>query len=310
MIVELQGNALAVKLFRALSRWQNVLPVLGSAALIGWLLWYIPPTELARAAALVDWRALVLATGLMVLCQYFWDALCLRWLFGRLGYALPYKQVLHARGSSYLLGAVNYELGQGMLAWLLAPPIPILRTLAGCLLLACHDLAILLTLGLMGSLLRAGTPLRTTTIFCIAGIGTLLAGALAAGLVRWKQQEGSAGWLGGWGWRDSGLLCLLRLGYYGIIFTYAAVGLRLCEIAVDLWTMISVVALVLLAGGLPISISGLGTRENALTLLLDPGQRPVVLAFSLTWSAGLMIGRLLLGLGHVWLPRLARRGTP
>ena len=310
MIVELQGNALAVKVFRALRRWRKVLPVLGSGALMAWLMWRVPPGEVARAAALLDWRWLAPLTGLLVLGLYFWDAACLRWLFGRLGYPLSYAKMLHARGSSYLLSAFNYELGQGMLAWELADAIPILRTLAGCLLMACHDVAVLLALGLAGSLLSTGSQSRTTLLFCLAGIGTLLAAALVVGLVRRSRQQGVAGWLSAWGWHDSAQLFFLRAGYYGIIFAYAAIALRLCDLTVDLWTVASVVPLVLLADGLPISISGLGTRETALLLLLDRHPPAIVLAFSFTWSAGLMVGRLLLGLAHVWLSRLVRRETP
>ncbi len=310
MIVALQGSAFPVKLIRALSRWQSVVPALVSAALVCWLLWRFPPEEIGRKAALLDWQLLVPVTGLMVLGLYFWDAVCLRWLFRRLGYELSYGNVLHARGRSYLLGAFNYELGNAMLAWQLSPAIPMLRTLAGCVLRACHDVAVLLALGLVGALLSSDSSSRATTLFCLAGIGTLLIAALVAAMVRRNREESLAGWLRAWRWWHSVQLGLLRACYYGIIFAYAWIALWLCGVVLDTGILIGTIPLVMLADGLPISISGLGTRETALLYLLSPSQPEVVLAFSFTWSAGLMGGRLLLGLGHTWLPRLLNRETP
>jgi Lysylphosphatidylglycerol synthase TM region len=310
MIVALQGSAFPVKLFRALTRWQGVLPALVSAGLVCWLLWRFPPAELASRAALLDWQLLLPATGLMVLGLYFWDAVCLRWLFRRLGYELSYGTVLHARGRSYLLGAFQYELGNALLAWQLASVIPMLRTLAGCLLRGCHDVAVLLVLGLVGALLSPDNVSRTTLLVCLAGLGTLLVAALAAAMVRRSREQDLAGWLRAWRWWHSAQLCLLRAAYYGIIFIYAAYALWLCGVAVDAGILVSTIPLVMLADGLPISIAGLGTRETTLLYLLSPEQPAIVLAFSFTWSAGLMAGRLLLGLGHTWLPRRMSRETP
>jgi hypothetical protein len=282
-----------------------LLPALFSAALVSWLLWRIPPARLAAAAALLDWPWLAVATGLMVLGLYFWDALCVRWLFGHVGRPLRYGETLHARGKSYLLGAVNYELGQGLLAWEVArrQGIPLVKALAGCVLLAAHDLAVLLGFGLLGSFAGGGPRSRPTLVFCGAGIAGLLAFGLLGGLVRRARKTRFGGWLDVWGWWLSVRLWLLRAVYYGIILAYAAVALHLGGLAVTGWVVGGVIPLVLLADGLPISVSGLGTRETALLFLLDPAEPAVVLALSLTWSAGLMIGRLTLGLGHYWLPR-------
>src|SRR5207248_719476 len=87
----------------------------------------------------------------------------------------------------------------------------------------------------------------------------------------------------------------------------AAIGLRLCGIGLSFQILCSVIPLVLLADGLPISVSGLGTREVTLILLLNPEEqeRAIVLAFSLLWSIGLALGRLMIGLVHWWfLPYL------
>jgi hypothetical protein len=272
-----------------------------STALIGWLFWRIPPVDVAEAAAALDWPVLALATGLLVLGLYFWDAVCLRWLFAQIGWRLRFGTVLHARGCSYLLGAVNYELGQALLAWKLSQEqhIPVGRILAGCVLLGCHDLAVLLGLGLVGSFVGPVHQLRTL-VFCITGIVSLVALSVLARSIR----RGQEGWLAIWSWRRSARLLLLRGAYYGLMLAYAAIALDVCNLPVDVWIIAGVIPLVLLIVGLPISVSGLGTRETALKQLLAPASPAVVVAFSFFWSAGLIMGRLALGLGHTWLPWL------
>jgi hypothetical protein len=286
--------------------WQVVLPGLVSAALLGWLVWRVSPARLVEAAALLDWPGLALATVALVLGLFFWDAVCLRWLFARLGPALPYQVVLQARGCSYLLSAANYELGQGMLAWRLARAqgTSLARALGGCLLLAWHDAAVLLLLGLAGALSSTDPRAQAARWFCLAGLGILLALGIGGALLVGRRLAGGPRW---WDWRRAGQLGLLRAAYYAITLAYAATGLYLCGVAVDVRVVGSVVPLVLLADGLPVSVSGLGTREATLLYLLDPEQPAVVLAFSLVWSTGLMTGRLALGLAYCWAAGFAPR---
>jgi len=82
---------------------------------------------------------------------------------------------------------------------------------------------------------------------------------------------------------------------------YAGAGLAICYIPASLQVVCSVIPLVLLADGLPISVSGLGTRETALLYLLNPDQPERLLAFSLMWSAGLLVGRIGIGLAYWWI---------
>jgi hypothetical protein len=91
----------------------------------------------------------------------------------------------------------------------------------------------------------------------------------------------------------------LRILYFGILVIYAAIALRICEIPIDGEVVLSTIPLVLLAEGLP-NFSGLGTRETALLLLLDPPQKGVLLAMSLVWSSGMLLFRLVIGLGTLW----------
>jgi hypothetical protein len=174
-------------------------------------------------------------------------------------------------------------------------------------LLAYHDLLVLLSLGWIGAALNADARAVSWQRFCVCGLLGLLVLPFAARLLpgRWYTrlvQARGGFWISSWTWRKSFKLLLLRSVYYLLFILYTSVGLALCLIPVGLETVCSVVPLVLLVDGLPISVSGLGTRETALLYLLDPEQPATLLAFSLIWSSGLTLGRLTIGLAHWWTP--------
>jgi hypothetical protein len=291
--------------------WSKGLPALVSAGLLARLLWLYP--TVLPATALLDWPRLAAVTALLVLALFAWDAVCIRYWFAWPDHPLRFGTALHARGSSYLFSALNYELGQGVLAWRLARAqgLSTVAVLAGCVLLACHDIGVLLGLGFLGAL--ASPDPRLGGVRWLGGVGLVyLAGLIVLpGLLptawrsRWLETRWWT-WLGAWSWRRSLGLCLLRLAYFGIILAYVAAALRVCGIPLDGRRTVSVIPLVLLVDGLPISVSGFGTREFTLLYLLNPDDPPVVLAFSIIWSFGLFAGRLLIGLAHWWLPGCPR----
>jgi hypothetical protein len=90
--------------------------------------------------------------------------------------------------------------------------------------------------------------------------------------------------------------------YFGILVVYAVVALWICKVPMDNRVAASAMPLVLLADGLP-NVAGFGTRETSMQLLLDPGREhaPVLLAMSLFWSTGLLVGRLGIALTNLWL---------
>jgi hypothetical protein len=89
--------------------------------------------------------------------------------------------------------------------------------------------------------------------------------------------------------------------FYGILLGYAATALAIEGFRIDRAVVLSTVPLVIIADGLP-SVSGLGTRETALVLLLKPPEPEVLVAVSLVWSSGMLVGRLLIGIFHLWRP--------
>jgi hypothetical protein len=243
----------------------------------------------------------------MVVALYFWDALCLPTAYRVDENRWSYWRSLHLRGLSYLGGALHYELGQAALAWGMARTqhTSVVRMLSRSVLLAYHDVVVLLGLGFAGSLLsddprvervRPAVALALSIALSIAILFWLLPVAWRTKLWGTKIDELFAGW----SLARSLRLVPLRCVYFSIFATYAAVALAICQIPVDHQVVASTIPLVLLADGLP-SIAGLGTRENALQYLLSPGQpNAMLVAMSLIWSTGLIVVRSMIGLAHLW----------
>lgn len=290
------------------------MPVLVSAALVTLAVYRVSPERLAAAAARLNWPPLVALTAGFVLALYFADALCLRWLFSQPDLKLSYFTALHARGCSYLFSAVNYGLGQAALAWKFATiqRQPLIGALGRLAVMLCHDMVVLLTMGLLASLISSHPQVQAIRVFCLTALGVVGTAVAATWFLppTLRERLRQTKWGVFFSWWSAGRslrLGLLRFGYFSIIVVYVTIGLALCEIVVDAQIIFSSVPIVVLVEGLPISMSGLGTRETTLTYLL-PGDDSTVVAFSLIWSTGLIVGRLLLGLVHWWAPAQRKMG--
>jgi hypothetical protein len=290
-------------------RWRKLIPVLISAGLVAWLIWRISPEELAQAASRLPLIKLAILTASLVLALYCWDVICVRWLFAQPDRSLSLWVAGGARANSYVWSAFNYGAGQAVLGWQMAraQQSALAAALSRCALLVFHDAGVLLGLALAGALASRVEAGIAKVWILVGGLGFLGSLVLFWRLLplqaRARIVDSHWGlWLNWWTWQKSFWLVLLRLVYYGLIVVYAGLALKACGIDLGFRIVFGAIPLVLLADSLP-SISGFGTRETALALLLplDQEQQAVVLSFSLIWSAGLMSGRALIGLTNWWL---------
>jgi Lysylphosphatidylglycerol synthase TM region len=292
---------------------RQISPAATSLFLLGWLVWRISPRALASAAAELDWKLLVPATIVMVLSLYLWDPVCFPVVYRVGNHRWNYWQALHLRGLSYIVGAFHYEIGQAALAWGFArvQQTSVARMLSRTVVLIYHDILVLLMMGAVGAIASGDEQVRRIRPLIALG----LFATFAVGLVFWSfaskqwlrvRQNGSASLLQDWSIRRSLQLIPLRICYFLIFVVYAAVALRICRLPVDHRVVLGSIPLVLLADGLP-SVSGLGTRDTALQLLIKTARPDTLLAFSLIWSTGLIIGRSAIGLAHLWVDRFLRR---
>ena len=287
-----------------------MLPPAISILLLCGVVWWVTPAKLAESAAALNWQQLVPVTAIMVVGLYLWDAVCLPAAYQVEGRKITYWQALHLRGLTYVGGSLNYELGQAALAWGMArlQGAGLVTMLARSVLLAYHDILVLLIGGFVGSLLTDDPRVVRLRPW----IATGLAIGLAVGLLAWLlptlwrnhfRPADKSSLLAGWSLGRSMRLVPLRIMYFGILVTYATAALAICRIPVDWQVALSTVPLVLLADGLP-SFASLGSRETVLHFLLAPsGPNPTLVAMSLVWSIGMIVGRLLIATVHLSLHR-------
>jgi hypothetical protein len=292
---------------------RQVFPVATSLVLLCWLVWRISPRAMAHAATELDWKLLVPATIVMLLSLYLFDPLCFPVVYRVGDHRWKYRQALHLCGLSYIGGALHYEIGQAALAWGFArmQQTGVARMLSRSVVLAYHDILVLLAMGLPGAI--ASDDVQVERIRPLIAIG--LSATLAFGLIVWalgmklrlKFLHHESEWLSrDWSIRRSLQLIPLRVCYFAILVAYAAVALRICRLPVDHRVVLSSIPLVLLADGLP-NLGGLGTRETALQLLIKTARPDTLLAMSLFWSTGIIVGRSAIGLVHLWIDRFSRR---
>ena len=290
-------------------RGKRLLSVVVSAILAAWLIWFVSPTNLFEAFGQLNWPVLLPVTVIFIVGLYLWDAVCLWRLFDDRARPLRYGTALHARGYSYLFGIFNYELGQGLLAWMLAKAQDksMFVAVGRCLVLAYVDLCILFAMGLVGALLHDDPRTFGIGVFCgVALAGLVLATAALRwsppGRVRWLSSSRLGQWLSRWDlkWKQITPLYGLRVVFFLINMVYVAIGLWICNYPITAAVMLTVIPIIAIVNALPISFSGLGTREATLMVLLRPEEPAALLAFSLVWTASIIFGRAIIGLGHLW----------
>ncbi len=291
-------------------RW---LPVAVTAALLGWIFYCVSLSDLAQAFAQLDWLPVVAVTGLLVVCLYLWDGVCLWWLFSDRQNRLSYRTVLRARGTAYLGTVVHLGLGQGVLAWLLGRHHHggLIGAAGRCLLLLYVDLGLLLALGMLGAAVSDDPRTDGIAAWCAAGL--LLLGLFTALAIvfpsLWRRVAQRYRWgvsltSAGIGWRRLLPLYPLRLVYFIFGLVHAAVILALCGVQLDHAAVVGVIPLTSMLDGLPVSLAGLGTREAVFLALLEPEQPALLVAGSLVWWVCVLVGRTAIGLGLLWLPLL------
>jgi hypothetical protein len=292
-------------------RW--IAPPLVSIALLAWLIWSITPQRLGAAMTTPAFPWLVLATFVQVGVLFLWDTVCVWWLFSLPHRQLSFRTVLRARVDTVIWSAINLEIGQAAFSWRIAKLTDdsLKRTLGRSLLLGIFDTGTLQGLALAGSLL-VDEPIIHWLKWISAAIvvGLVLLGTMIRFLpMRWRaklEQSAWFDWLRWWTWRDSIVLSALRLAMFLLVLLYAWAALVICQMLPDARTVFGVIPFVITAESLP-GAAGLGQRETALVYLLHPSdsQRALVLAWGLTWSVGVILGRVAIGLLGWILPHRA-----
>jgi hypothetical protein len=154
-------------------RWGRILAWALAIGLLGYLFWKIPLSEVMRALhGAAPWGIPVMAG--MTLVVYLADSLAMWKTFGWFVVPLAFREVLVIRGATYLLGLVNYALGQGGIVYFVhrSRGVPVVRGAAAVLLIMGINLLVLLFLSTAGLATGGeGIPaLRTLLIVGYVGL--------------------------------------------------------------------------------------------------------------------------------------------
>jgi hypothetical protein len=299
------------------SRRRFLLWLLGAAILLA-LLHRVPMAALRGGLARGPWAALAVYIlpfiAITLLADAFATGICLRIA----GEPRPPGTLFLVRGATYLLGFVNYAVGQGGIGvYLHRTGVRATRGAGIVLFLLVVNFGALATAAALGLLVGEG---GSTGAFWGGALGILAAGVAYLGVVALRPAflarreilaplfaAGPLGHLAALAGRMPHLL-LLILGHWG--------ALALWGIRAPLGPTLARMPGVLLASAVPLSPSGLGTVQAAQVLLFAPYvaggsaspavREATVLGFSLAFSLLGLASQALVG--AVCLAVLRRRG--
>jgi hypothetical protein len=283
-------------------------PWLMALAILAFLLTRIPRKAILNAleAGPVVWLAVY--TFLQALLILLLDAYATSVSLAITGFRQQFSLIFLARGATYILGILNYALGQGALGvYLQRSGVTTIRAAGNMLFLMVVNLGVLLFIASFGFLVGGSPkPVYFDLSFMFFGlwVGLVLYLATIKLQPRFLQryqlllpllEAGLSGHLRAAAGRLPHILVLV-LTYWG--------ALRLWGIQVPLSQGVAMVSMVLLIGAVPITPLGLGTTQAALVLLFSPFvpfhnaeiRAATVLAFGLIYYFLGIIAQALLGL--------------
>jgi uncharacterized membrane protein YbhN (UPF0104 family) len=291
-------------------RWKTAAPWLGAIAVITYLFSEIPVDEVLVAAgeARLAWfvPGILFAVGFWFLL----DSLAFSYLITQFNQPLSWPEARAMRGVTYLLTAINWNVGTAGIIFYLRrfKAIPALESTSSIFFYSVFDLLVLLSFALGGawsleSTSELGDAGRTT-----AGLLFFTGASLA--LLRSDRPD--------WGWmqrvrawsvfrshrlatpQDFAVLLAIRAGYFSCFVAAFYFGAKAFGIDVSLTLAIASTPLILLAGALPITPGGLGTQAAAMLYLWgDTGDQAAILALGLILPIVLTGARVLLGLPYL-----------
>jgi hypothetical protein len=258
--------ALLVLVFRKVSAGELVAAVHGAAP------WTIPVGFLGMTAI------------------YFGDSFAIWKTFGWFLARLSFVEVLVLRGATYLLAAINYNVGQGAIVYFVhrSAGVPVMRGVATVLLIMGVNVLALLFLTSIGLGVAPEIPHAVAVITGVAWAGLLIYALTVALRPRWLASRPLFDVLLSAGLGGHARALLVRLPHIAALIFFQTTILHGFGVAVPLGYAIVALPVVFFIAVLPISVQGLGTTQAAMVYFFaryaagDAGARQAaVLAASL-----------------------------
>jgi hypothetical protein len=214
--------------------------------------------------------------------------------------------VLLVRGATYLLAAINYNVGQAAIVYFVhkMAKVPVIRGVATVLLIMGINVLALLFLATLGLAVAPTVPHGLQLIVALAYAG-LAAYVLAVIFKpRWLASRPLFDVLLGAGLAGHARALLVRLPHTALLFALQITMQRAFGVQVPIIQAVAALPVVFFVAVLPISVQGLGTTQAMMIYFFAryaPGdrgtQQAAVLAASLVGEVSTRVFQVLLGLG-------------
>lgn len=276
-----------------------------TVGLLAYLFWRTPFSQVwAAARAAAPWT---LPAGLALFgCIYAADSFAMWKTFGWFLARFSFRQIVLVRGATYLLAAINYNVGQGAIVYFVnrATGVPILRGVATVLLIMGVNMLALLFLASGGLLVAPDAPHSLLVIIGFAYVGLAAYVGLVIAKPRWLASRPIFDVLLSAGLGGHLKALVVRLPHVAALVAYQTTMLHAFGVAVPLGQAISCLPVVFFVSVLPISVQGLGTSQAMMLFFFSryaPGDRAAqdaaVLAASLVGQFIALGCQVLIGLG-------------
>ncbi|HEY2728353.1 MAG TPA: hypothetical protein VGK52_00335 [Polyangia bacterium] len=276
-----------------------------TAALLFLLFRKIPfATVVAAARGAASWTIPLGVAGVAAI--YFADSFAIWKTFAWFLAPLSFAHVLVVRGATYLLAAINYNVGQGAIVYFVhrATGAPVLRGVATVLLIMGVNVLALLVLASVGLAVAPDVPHAVAVIVSVAYAGLALYAIAVALKPAWLARRPVFDVLLAAGLRGHARALLVRVPHIVALVVYQTSMLRAFGVAVPIAQAVVALPIVFFIAVLPISVQGLGTTQAAMVYFFaryGPGnveaQKAAVLAASLVGQALSLTLQTLLGIG-------------
>jgi hypothetical protein len=239
----------------------------------------IPFSEVVAAAqAAPGWvvpMALVSLVAIYV-CDSFAIWKTFSWFLARMSFV----DVLLVRGATYLLAAINYNVGQGAIVYFVnkTTGAPVLRGVATVLLIMGVNVLALLFLTTIGLNVAPDVPHAVKILVAVAWAGLAFYTIVVALRPRWLRDRPIFDVLLGAGITGHARALAVRMPHIASLFLFQITMMRGFGVAVPLVDALATLPVVFLVAVLPISVQGLGTTQAAMVYFFAryaPGARPV-----------------------------------
>jgi hypothetical protein len=273
-------------------RLLRVLPWLVTAGLLAWLAYKIDFTAFkAGIHGSAGWMAP--ATLACVIAVYLADSLAIWKTFGWFLTRMSFADVLLVRGATYLLAAINYNVGQGAIVYFVHKNAgtTIMRGIATTLLVLGVNVLALLFLASAGLAIAPDIPRAVKILVAVAWVGLAIYVVLIKVRPRWLDKPVFEVLLNA-GIGGHARALLVRIPHLASLIAFQYTALHGFGVQVPLVDAFAVMPVIFLVGVLPISVQGLGTTQATMVFFLaryapgSPGQQAaLVTAASLTAQA-------------------------